>query len=197
MDTSYEMVEERTLYDGFFKLIKMRFRHSLYRGGWSDVVTRELYHRSSCVAVLLYDPAKDRVVLIEQFRVGAMKAEGYPWLLEIVAGGIEEGEHPDEVARRESLEEAGCEIRELIRVCEFFTTPGGCSEKITLYCGLVDSDGIGGVHGLPEEHEDIFVKTVSFEEAMELLVTNRVESAIPIIGLQWLALNREWLRRPR
>lgn len=192
---SYELVEDAPIYEGFFSLRRMKFRHTLYAGGWSETVTRELFHRSSCVAVVPYDPVRDTVVLIEQIRVGAMKANAHdPWLLEIVAGAIEEGESPDEVAHRETLEEAGCELKELIRIGEFFTTPGGCSEKITLYCGIVDSEGLGGVHGLDEEHEDILVSVVGFDDAMNLLNTGRVESAIPIIGLQWLALNRERLR---
>ncbi|QSA95768.1 NUDIX domain-containing protein [Methylococcus sp. EFPC2] len=197
MDTakSYELVEDVSLYQGFFSLRRMKFRHTLYAGGWSETVTRELFHRSSCVAVVPYDPVRDAVVLIEQIRVGAMKANADdPWLLEIVAGAIEEGEHADQVAHRETLEEAGCELKELIRISEFFTTPGGCSEKITLYCGIVDSEGLGGVHGLDEEHEDILVRVVGFDEAMRLLDAGRIESAIPIIGLQWLALNRERLR---
>ncbi|HUL12456.1 MAG TPA: NUDIX domain-containing protein [Methylococcaceae bacterium] len=192
---SFELVEETPVYHGFFKLIGMRFRHTLFRGGWSGVVSRELFHRGSCVAVVPYDPVNDSVVLIEQFRVGAMKANADPWLLEIVAGAIEEGEHADEVARRESREEAGCELQELIRICEFFTSPGGSSEKITLYCGIVDTANLGGVHGLEEEDEDILVSVVSFNEAWASLESGRIESAIPIIGLQWLAMNRQRLRR--
>jgi len=194
---SYQQEEEIAVYRGFFSLLKLKFRHTLFGGGWSETLTRELFHRSSCVAVVPYDPVRDTVVLIEQFRVGAMKAHADPWLLEIVAGAIEEGESPDEVAHRETWEEAGCEIQELIRIGAFFTTPGGCSETITLYCGIVDTDGVGGVHGLAEEHEDIRVDVVGFDDAMSLLNQGRIESAIPIIGLQWLALNREGLRKNR
>jgi len=191
---SFELIEEAPVYQGFFNLIQMRFRHTLFQGGWSEVINRELFHRGSCVAVVPYDPVNDAVVLIEQFRVGAMKANADPWLLEIVAGAIEEGESADEVAHRETQEEAGCNLNELIKIGEFFTSPGGSSEKITLYCGIVDTAGLGGICGLEEENEDILVSVVPFEEAMSLLNQNRIESAIPIIGLQWLALNRERLR---
>lgn len=190
----FELVEEKPVYQGFFNLIGMRLRHTLFRGGWSEVVSRELFHRGSCVAVVPYDPVNDAVVLIEQFRVGAMKANTDPWLLEIVAGAIETGESAEEVAHRETREEAGCELRELIRISEFFTSPGGSSEKITLYCGIVDTVGLGGIHGLEKENEDILASVVSFDAAMSLLNQGRIESAIPIIGLQWLALNRQQLR---
>ncbi|CAI8884824.1 MULTISPECIES: NUDIX domain-containing protein [Methylococcus] len=194
MTREFEVLREERLHGGFFTLLRLRLRHTLHGGGWSEIVTRELYHRSSCVAVIPYDPVADRVVLIEQFRVGPLKSGGNPWLLEIVAGAVEPGEHTDEVAHRETLEEAGAQIHELIPVSEFFTTPGGCSESITLYCGIVDSSGLGGIHGLAEEHEDILVSVVDFAAAMILLAEGRIRSAIPIIGLQWLALNRERLR---
>ncbi len=190
----FELLEEATIYHGFFDLIRYKLRHTLYKGGWSQVQERELFQRGNCVAVVLYDPVTDEVVLIEQFRVGAIKSRGDRWLLEIVAGAIESGESPSEVAFREAEEEAGCDIQELIQISEFYTSPGGSSEKITLYCGKVDASNLGGVHGLDHEGEDILVSVVSLDEALEKVNTGKIESAIPIIALQWLALNRERLR---
>jgi ADP-ribose pyrophosphatase len=195
MEKAFSVHEEEVVYQGFFSLIRYRFRHTLFRGGWSEVVERELFHRGRCVAVIPYDPRRDRVVLIEQFRVGALKTEHDPWLVEIVAGAVEPGEKPPEVAHREAWEEAGCTIETLIPIHEFFTTPGGCSEKLTLYCGLVDATDLGGHFGLEDEQEDIWVQVVDFVEAMELLAQGKINSAIPIIALQWLALNRDRLRR--
>ncbi|MBP1148582.1 ADP-ribose pyrophosphatase [Methylocaldum sp. RMAD-M] len=194
IDKAFELIKEEPIYRGFFSLSRIRFRHALFRGGWSDYLDRELFHRGRSVAVIPYDPVADQVVLIEQFRVGAMFVNGDPWLLEIVAGAFEQGESPEDVAYREAAEEAGCEITELIRIAEFFPTPGGCSEKITLYCGIVDSRGLGGIHGVEEEHEDILARVASFDQAMDWLSRGRIEAAIPIIGLQWLALNRHHLR---
>jgi len=190
----FELLQESTIYQGFFNLIRYKVRHTLYRGGWGRVLDRELFQRGDCVAVVLYDPVTDEVVLIEQFRVGAIRSRGDQWLLEIVAGAIEPGESPSEVAFREAEEEAGCDIQELIQISEFYTSPGGSSEKITLYCGKVDASNLGGVHGLEHEDEDIFVSVVSLDEALEKIKTGAIESAIPIIALQWLALNRERLR---
>lgn len=195
MDKAFTVLEEQHVYQGFFNLIRYRFRHTLYRGGWSEVLDRELFHRGRCVAVIPYDPRRDRVVLIEQFRVGAMRTEQDPWLLEIVAGAIEDGEEPPEVAHREALEEAGCEIDTLLPIYEFFTTPGGCSEKLTLFCGIVDASNLGGHYGVAEEQEDIWVRVVEYREAMEFLEQGKIDSAIPIIALQWLALNRDALRQ--
>lgn len=193
-EKEFEIIDEAPLYRGFFSLSRIRLRHTLFQGGWSEPLDRELFHRGRCVAVVPYDPKLDQVVLIEQFRIGAVPIKNDPWLLEIVAGAIEEGESPEEVARRETLEEAGCDIYELIRIGEFFATPGGCSERITLFCGLIDSDGAGGVHGLAEEQEDIRAFTVDFAEAMAWVDNGLIDSAIPIVGLQWLALNRDRLK---
>lgn len=194
MEKSFEVSEDAPVYRGFFNMFRLRLRHTLFRGGWSGELTRELFHRGTCVAVIPYDPARDSVVLIEQFRVGALKYKADPWLLEIVAGAVEEGESACEVAYREAREEAGCEIKHLITIGEFFTTPGGSSERITLFCGIVDASGLGGIHGLDEEDEDIRVEVVSFDEAWALLESGAIDSAIPIIALQWLSMNRERLR---
>ncbi|HLF98522.1 MAG TPA: NUDIX domain-containing protein [Methylococcaceae bacterium] len=191
----FEILSRDTLYQGFFSLLGIRCRHTLFKGGWSAVLQRELFQRGDCVAVIPYDPLRDEVVLIEQFRVGALRPDENPWLIEIVAGAIEEGEEADAVARRETHEEAGCEILDLRRIQDFYTSPGGSSEKITLYLAIVDCANVGGVHGLEEEHEDILVRAVPFAETMTLVEQGAVVSAIPLVGLQWLALHREGLRR--
>jgi ADP-ribose pyrophosphatase len=165
----------------------------LFAGGWSTELERELFRRGSCVAVLLYDPAADKVVLIEQFRVGAILNRDRAWLLEIVAGAIEEGETAEQVAYRESFEEAGCEIQKLTLINEFYTSPGGASERISLFYGQIDATGIGGVHGLAKENEDIQVSTVSLDKAYQMVEQGAIESAIPIIAIQWLKLNKHML----
>lgn len=195
MDKQFEILSQETVYHGFFRLEKYRLQHTLFDGGWSSEISRELFRRGNCVAVLLYDPDADKIVLIEQFRVGAILNPERAWLLEIVAGAIEDGETAEEVAYRESLEEAGCEIQKLLTISEFYTTPGGSSEWITLFCGKVDSSQVGGIHGLDHEDEDIFVRAVSFDNAYQMLEKGEIESAIPIIAIQWLALNKQKLKQ--
>jgi ADP-ribose pyrophosphatase len=195
MTKKFEIIEKEIVYPGFFRMEKYRLKHSLFAGGWSAEISRELFVRGSCVAVLLYDPHTDKVVLIEQFRAGAIINPERAWLVEIVAGAIEEGETAEEVAYRETLEEAGCEIQDLMVIYEFYTTPGGSSERITLFCGKVDSTQVGGIYGLDHEHEDILVSTVNFDEAYQMIENGSIESAIPIIAIQWLALNKQKLRQ--
>lgn len=192
---AFKILDRDIVYQGFFRLEKYRLQHTLFAGGWSAEISRELFVRGSCVAVLLYDPHTDHVVLIEQFRAGAIITPEKAWLVEIVAGAVEEGESAEEVAYRESLEEAGCEIQDLMVINKFFTTPGGCSEIITLFCGRIDSSQVGGIHGLDHEDEDILVRTVHFDEVYQMLENGEIESAIPIIAIQWLALHRTKLKQ--
>jgi len=191
----FEVLAKETVYQGFFRLEEYTVKHTLFKGGWSQPISRELFRRGNCVAVLLYDPDRDEVVLIEQFRVGALLQPQQPWLLEIVAGAIEEGETAEQVAYRESAEEAGCTILELLEIQQFYTTPGGCSERITLFCGRVDSRNVGGVHGLDEEDEDILVTAVKADEVFQMLEDGKIESGIPIIAIQWLYIHRSKLRQ--
>ncbi len=191
MNHRFEVLDKSICYSGFFRMEKYRLRHELFAGGWSSEMTRECLERGHAVAVLLYDPGSDRVVLLEQFRVGALEFPGGPWLLEIVAGIMDDpDETTEEVARRETVEEAGCEILDLIPICHYLVSPGGTSETITLFCGRVDASTVaGGVRGVAAEHEDIRVSVVSRAEALDLLHAGRINSAAPIIALQWLELN--------
>lgn len=194
MKYGYEVVDREVCHQGFFRLERLRLRHELFGGGWSGEVVRELLERGHAAAVILYDPALDSVVMVEQFRVGALDAPGGPWLLEFVAGIIEPGEVPEDVVRREAVEEAGCRVTTLEPVTEFSLSPGGCSERIHLFCGRVDASRAGGVHGLPEEGEDILVRVIPVDRVLEMLAEGRIDSAWSIIAVQWLALNRDRLR---
>jgi ADP-ribose pyrophosphatase len=195
MDRDFKIIKREIAYQGFFRLEKFTLKHTLYQGGWSQDITRELFMRGNCVAVLLYDPDRDEVVLIEQFRAGAVLVPERAWLVEIVAGAIEEGETPEAVALRESEEEAGCTVQDMMLIKEFYTTPGGSSERISLFCGRVDTSELGGVHGLDHEDEDILVSVVKFNEAFAMVEDGRIESGIAIIALQWLYIHRDALRQ--
>jgi ADP-ribose pyrophosphatase len=189
-----EVLSRETAYRGFFSLEKLTLRHGLFGGGMSPPITRELIEKGDVSAVLLYDPALDRVVLIEQFRVGALRDPDGPWMMEVVAGLIEAGESAEDVARREAMEEAGCAVLELVPIATFYPSPSKTTERSFLFCGRVDASGAGGVHGLAHEGEDIRVVPLDASEALRRLDSGRLNSALPLIALQWLALNRERLR---
>jgi ADP-ribose pyrophosphatase len=190
-----EVLDSETCCDGFFLLKRYRLRHSLFAGGWSEEIVRERVERLRAASVLLYDPVADAVVMIEQFRIGALEQGEGAWLLETVGGLVEPGQDPDDVARREAWEEAGCEILDLLPICEFFVSPGTSVERIHLFCGRVDSRNAEGIHGLAHEGEDIRVEVLGAEQAIAELYTGRINSTSAIISTQWLAMHRMRLRR--
>ncbi len=183
-----------TVFQGYFRIDRYRLQHRRHDGGWTEELTREVFERGHAVGVLPYDPLRDEVVLIEQFRVGAHAAGWAPWQLEVVAGIIDEGETAEEVARRESLEEAGLTLLELAPISDFLVSQGAVSETVRLFCGRVDATGAGGIHGLEHEGEDIKVVVVPFAELPALLAANKVTNATGLVALQWLLLNRDRLR---
>jgi ADP-ribose pyrophosphatase len=195
MDYRVETLRREIAYRGFLRLDTHRLRHASFHGGWCEPIVRERLEGLSAVSVLLYDPDADAVVLVEQFRVGLLGQVDPPWSLETVSGFCDrENESPETVARREVVEETGCELRALTRIGRFFVSPGISVEQIHLYCGRVDSRQARGVHGLPEEGEEIRVVVMPREQAMEALFA-RIDSTSVLIALQWLQLNRASLLR--
>jgi len=193
-----DVLSERVSFDGFFKIKKLSMQHRLFSGDLGKPITRELFVRDPVTCMLPYDPLADAVVLCEQFRVGALNCGVSPWLLEIVAGINDADEAPQQTARREAQEEAGLQVGELELICEYYPSPGGSDEWVTLFCGQIDSHGVQGVYGLQEEGEDIRLHVVPREDAFSLLTKGRIINAASIISLQWLQLNypdlqKKWL----
>jgi len=191
----YEIIQRETAFQGHFRVDRYRLRFRLHEGGMSRVITRELFERGHAVAVLPYDPARDAVVLLEQFRIGAIEAPGRPWCLETVAGVIDEGETLEEVAHREAHEEAGLEVATLMKMHDYLSSPGGTSERVTIYLGRVDAANAGGLYGLAEEAEDIRSFVLGFDDAFAEMTRRPIAVASLLIAMQWLALNRERVRR--
>lgn len=190
-----ELVRREAAFEGYFKVGRYFVRHTLHRGGVGPTISREVFERGHAAAVLPYDPVRDEVVLIRQFRAGAYAAGWPAWIWEGVAGLIDkEGEDPAAVAIREAREEADLAIEELMPMGTFLTSPGGCSESCTAFCGRIDSRGAGGVFGLASEGEDILAQAFSFAEMKAMLERGAFSSAIVILMVQWLLLNREKVR---
>ena len=189
-DPRVAVLEQTVAYDGHFKIIRHRLRHQLFAGGMSRELMREVFERGHAVAVLPFDPARNQVVLIEQFRIGALGVADDPWLLEPVAGIIESGESAPEVARREVAEEAGLELLDLVPACTYFVSPGGSTETCQVFIGRIDAAGAGGIFGRADEGEDIKVRVVALDTALDWLREGRPHAATTIVALQWLALHR-------
>jgi ADP-ribose pyrophosphatase len=190
MKQRIEVLDSEVGFDGFLQLKRYRLRHSLYSGGMSRELVRERVERLRAVAVLLYDPDLDRVVLVEQFRIGALEQGVGAWLIEIVGGMWDRDIDPEEVAHKEAVEEAGCEILQLMPIGDVWVSPGTSCERVKLYCGRVNAGHVGGFHGLDHEGEDIRVVSFALQEALQALEQGRISAATAVLALQWLAMNR-------
>ncbi len=182
------VVAREMISQGFLKIFRLKLTHPLFGGGDSEPYTRELMERGNAVAVVLYDEQRDKVVMVEQFRIGALDDPMSPWLLEFPAGIVKEGERDEEVAIRECEEEVGRAPASLHKITKCYLTPGGSSEKITILYGLIDSEGLDGtIKGLDCENEDIRVRTFDFDEALQMTRDGRIRNASTTLGLYWLA----------
>ena len=179
----YEIKKKERVYQGFFAMDKYTVEHERFDGG-ALTITRENMERGDAAAMLLYDPGADEVLLLEQFRVGPVARDDNPWLIEIVAGIIDDGESAEEAVIRESKEEAGFLPYETRFLGRYYTTPGGCSERIDLFLGLVDKNSpVSDGGGCDHEQEDIRLLWVKREEALEMLDEGKIGSGAPMLAL--------------
>lgn len=191
------IISRRRGFRGFFRVDVYRLRHRLFAGGWSAEIEREIYERGNTAGVLLYDPKRDEVVLVEQFRLPALLSGFSGWELEMVAGIIgPKDRDPAAVVIRETKEETGLAIiGRPIEIHRVMPSPGGLSEVFHIFCARVDADHAAGIHGLEHEHEDIKVVVRSFRQAMRAVKSGRIRNATSVLALYWLAANRARLRR--
>lgn len=194
MNYAIELLERRPCHSGFLALVRYRLRHSLYRGGWSPVLERERIELPDAAAVLLYDPVADRVVLVEQFRIGALELGQGAWLVEPAGGVVAPGSDPAEVALREALEETGCRAWGIEPIASFHVSPGFATQRLHLFCARTDAALAGGVHGVIGEGEDTRVLVLDASHAIAGIGAGRLDTMPVIMALQWLALNRPRLR---
>ena len=188
------VLESEVAYRGHFTLRKLTLQHRRFGGGWSEPVVRELFERGDAVGVLPYNPVDDSLVMIEQFRPGAIRGSDSPWMLELIAGVVEPGEQDEDVVHREAMEEAGCQVAELVPIATLLPSAGACSEQVRLFCGRVTTAAIGGIRGLQDEGEDILVHALAREDALQMLREDRIPNGHTLIALQWLQIHGDELR---
>lgn len=188
------VLQSAEVFRGHYGLRRVVLQHRNFEGGWSEPMTREVFERGDAVGVLLWDPVRDELVLLEQFRVGAIRGESTPWMLELVAGVVEAGESDAEVGQREAQEEAGLPVLALEPIACFFPSPGACSEQVRLFVGRVDSSQAGGIHGCDDEGEDILVHAMPRQHALAMLDAGKISNGHTLIALQWLRIHGDALR---
>lgn len=190
----FEVITRERVFKGFFAVDQIKLRHKLHAGAWSGIFQRELFVRGAAAGVLLYDPVRDQVVMVEQFRVGMIDAEApdgskrSPWALELVAGMVDSTESAAQMAVREVAEETGLQVPAVEFICQYYNSPGGSDECISLFYAEVDASLATGIHGLPEENEDIRVVVLPREDAIAAIQSGLINNAMAIIALQWLQI---------
>ncbi len=183
-------------YSDYFTVEELHLSFPRFDGTPSPVVKRAVFVDGDAITVLPYDPLRDRLLLVEQFRVGPyVRGEPRPWMLEAVAGRIDAGETPAEAARRELLEETGVRAGDLLPVASYYPSSGAVTGYFHSYVAICDlPDGSAGVHGLEGEAEDIRGHLVGFDEAMALVASGEAEAGPLILTLFWLEHRRAALR---
>jgi ADP-ribose pyrophosphatase len=188
---SWQINEQKTVYEGFYKIESVKYSHSLHSGDMTGPIDAELFVRGDVVGLLPYDPVSDQVALIEQFRIGAMHNKPDPWLVQIIAGMIDTDETPEQVVIREAKEEAGIELVDVELMSRYIASPGASTEEVYVFYAETDLSQVGGTHGLVEEDEDISVKVMPADDAIALLDSGQIKNALSIIALQWFKMKRQ------
>ena len=185
-----------TIYEGHNALKKYSLKINYFDGTLSDNFYRECNIKPTVAGILPYDVQRDKLVLIEQFRIGALADEVSPWLFEIVAGIVDKkGEKLEDMALRELCEETGIESKNLSFISKYWVSPGASSERLSLYWSDVDSTKAKKFCGIRSEFEDIKVHILSATEAFAMLDAGLICNSLTIIALQWLRLNKNNLKQ--
>ena len=191
MKSKFKIIDKKNLYDGFFKMNEVTLKYRKYDGNWSNNIKRELFGGAQVAAVLPYDPISKEIILIQQFRPGTISKDIDHYLDEIVAGIIDEGESPEIAAKRECLEETGCEVKRLIPIQGYFPAPGSSESFYHLFVGKVIAPEKEIIKGLETENEDILVKSYSYEEVRKKIEKKEILNGVTLVALQWFFLNIE------
>ena len=189
--------KKRVAYKGFFSVEEHELSYQKFNKTQSDVVIRSALISSEAVIVLPYDPINDRVLLIEQFRTGPyVKGDENPWLLEPIAGLVDDGETPELAGLREAQEEAHLKIENLELVARSYPSPGISTEFFHQYIGIASlPENTNLVTGLKSEAEDIQSHIFSYEEFSKMINEGDINVGPAILLGLWLSKNRKNLMK--
>ncbi len=185
MPTQVEILARRRVFDGFFKIEEVDLRYERFDGAMTPPLKRLVFERGDSVAAIVYHRGQNKLLFLRQFRFPTYE-KGPGWITEVVAGMQEHGEPAAEALKREILEESGYEVSSLEPIATFYLSPGGSSERITLfYVEVTSANKIASGGGLVEENEDIETISYSPEELAQAVATGAIQDAKTLIGILW------------
>ena len=185
MPTQVEILARRRVFDGFFKIEEVDLRYERFDGGMTPPVKRLVFERGDSVAAMVYHRDQNKLLFLRQFRFPTYE-KGPGWITEVVAGMREHGEPAADALKREILEESGYEVSSLEPIATFYVSPGGSSERITLfYVEVTSANKIASGGGLVEENEDIETIAYSPEELAQAVAAGAIQDAKTLIGILW------------
>ena len=180
--------KKKRVFDGFFKIDEVEVSYQRFDGTMSKPLRRLCFERGDAVAAIIYNRQSQRTLLVKQFRYPAYE-KGPGWIIETVAGMLDEGESPESAMKREVLEETGYETQKIELIATFYLSPGGSSERVHLYyVEVCDTGKVSAGGGLPSEGEDIETLMFSKEELNDLMTKGTIQDAKTIVGIQWLQM---------
>ncbi len=189
MKPKYKIINKKNLYKGFFELNEIDFTHKKHNGAWTKPIKREIFKGAHVSTLLPYDPIKNKIVLIQQFRAAVISRYSEEMLYEIVAGMIDNDENPEQTAIRECFEETGCRVKKVIPINSYFPAPGSSESFYHFFLGEIDSYDSKQIKGLKNEDEDILVSSFTVNEVKKMLKNKIIKNAATLIALQWFFLN--------
>jgi len=191
------ITKRKVEFDGYHRLETIScIPQSLRHDGEAAEMTREVMFCKKIAAVLLYAPESDRILLNQQFRLGAMMAGcENPFLYEVAAGGVDDGESVEDAARREALEETGAEVGDLEFVAKCYTSAGCLAEEFHLYIGRISAAADSGFHGLEDEGEEIKTHLLPASEVFAMLDRGEIMNAPAAVLMHWFARHHNTIRQ--
>ena len=189
MSSKFKIINKKNIHKGFFEMNEVTLKYKKIDGSWTNNIKRELFGGAQVSAVLPYDPIKKEIVLIQQFRPGTISKNINNFLYEIVAGIIDKGESAETTAKRECIEETGCEIKNILPIQGYFPAPGSSESFYHLFLAEIDAFEGERVMGLKSENEDILVKSYKINEIKQKMQNKEIINGLSLIALQWFFLN--------
>ena len=188
MEDRIKIIEKKLLSDNWYHLHKVVFDYKK-KDGKIQRQEREAYDRGNGSTILLYNKAKQTVVLTKQFRIPTfLNGNTTGFLIEACAGLLEK-DNAEDCIRKETEEETGYRISNVKKIFESYMSPGSVTEILYFFVAEYEDHMKVNEGGGVDEGEDIEVIELPFKEALDMITTGEIKDAKTIMLLQYAQIN--------